>query len=163
MQNKKRKTSVGFALLVVAMISLVGVGFALNYSGSAVTTIPDESSEYITMNVAKSNTFNTGVYTVDSLNEGSYVTVSNLELGETSATMYTAGHFTYADGFTWVTGAPAGSPASGVYYASVVGSYTLTIRQPATATATDVDLSISNILAPVVNQYGLSLVYTKQV
>lgn len=83
--------------------------------------------------------------------------------GET-ATPYTAGHFTYSDGFTWVTDAPAGTPASGVYYASEAGHITLTLTQTTGATANIYSMTASSSATmPAPNVNGMSLVFTYKI
>lgn len=166
MEHKKKKITMGFALLVCAMVALVGVGYALAYQGSANTNIDDATGELVTVGIAKTGFIDGEIYTVDTSNNGTNVTVSNLKKTGETATPYSAGHFTYSDsdGFTWATGAPADAPASGVYYASQVGQITLTINQTEGATATVCSLSAtSSVAMPSPNENGLSLVYTYKV
>lgn len=165
MEHKKKKITMGFALLLCAMVALVGVGYALAYQGSANTNIDDATGELVTVGIAKTGFTDGEIYTVDTSNNGTNVTVSNLKKTGETATPYNEGHFTYSAGeFTWATGAPAVSPASGVYYASKVGQITLTINQTEGATATVCSLSAtSSVAMPSYNENGLSLVYTYKV
>ena len=83
MQKNKKKLSMSMALLVVAMISLVGVGFALAYTGGAQTHIDDESGEAITVGIAQTGFFDGAIYTVNSLNNGTTVALSDLKMNGT--------------------------------------------------------------------------------
>lgn len=158
--NKKKKLSMTSALLVVAMISLVGVGFALQYTGSAVTHIDDETSEFITVGIAKTGFTDGAIYTVNTRNDGTNVALSDLKANGSATTAYTTGHFTYADSnFTWVTG----SPVANGYASAVAGTVTLTLTQTSGATADNYTMTIEGAQAPVIHQYGLSFVWTYKV
>lgn len=151
--QKKTHAKFGVTLLVASMLALVGVGFALAYTGSATNTDNDTSSELITVGLSSYSEFLTGDYTVDTVNNGTAITLSGLEKDGSAATLYTAKYFKYQDGAFTVVNADNG------YSAALVGTITVTITQPTTATATDVDLTISGAPAASVRQYGMSLVY----
>lgn len=153
MQQKKTHAKFGLTLLVASMLTLVGVGFAVTYSGSAVNTDNETSGELITVGLSSYTAFLSGVYTVDTSNDGTDITLTNLEKDGSAATLYTAKYFAYSGGEFSVVG------SAGDYSAAEVGTITVTITQPTTATATDVDLTITGAPVSVVNQYGLSLVY----
>ena len=156
--EKKKKITMGSTLLVVAMISLVGVGFALTLSGSATTTNNQASSEYILVELDNYNGgFLSGTYTVDTSNNGTNVSLTTLRNGDS---VIAAGNivndmFAYSGGFT-ITDTSSG------YSAYKVGSVEATITTPASGSSVDaVDVAISGTPTSVVNQYGLSLVYVK--
>ena len=159
MQNKKRKTSVGFALLVVAMISLVGVGFALQYSGSATINNQSATGEAVTVDLDKYSGFIAGAYTVNTSNDGTTISLTNLaKNGTTVDPLYTAKVFKYESSNFTLVDSYGGSDRH--YGAAEVGSIQVTIRQTANATtSTPVVLSITGNQAPVVNADGLSFVY----
>lgn len=68
MEHKKKKITMGFALLVCAMVALVGVGYALAYQGSANTNIDDATGELVTVAIAKTGFTEGEIYTVDTSN-----------------------------------------------------------------------------------------------
>lgn len=150
--QKKTHAKFGATLLVAAMLSLVGVGFALTYSGSAQNTDNETSGELITVGLSSYSGFLDGIYTVATANNGTDITLSGLEKDGAAATMADV-HFAYDAGAFTVADAASG------YTASEIGTVTVTLTQPTTATATDVELAISGAPAAVINQYGLSLVY----
>lgn len=151
--QKKTHAKFGVTLLVASMLALVGVGFALAYTGSATNSNNDTSGELITVELSSYTEFLSGDYTVDTSNNGTAITLSNLEKDGSAATPYTAKYFAYDAGEFSVVNTDSG------YSAALVGTITVTLRQPTTATATDVDLTITGAPASAVNQYGMSLVY----
>lgn len=160
--NRKKKLSMTSALLVVAMISLVGVGFALSYSGSAVTNIPNESSEYVTVDYTKTG-FDSAVYTVNTSNNGTNVTLNTLTkwVGNVSTAQSDA-----STKFNYVSGeSPAFEITTGetIYHSAVAGSVSLSIAKSDGATADTFSLSITGAQAPLTHQYGLSLVWTYKI
>ena len=159
MEHKKKKITMGFALLLCAMVALVGVGYALAYQGSATINTNDTDSETITVALNNYSGFLAGTYTLDTSNNGTVVSLSDLEKDEVdvSGNLYTTKKFHYSDGFTLNTTDWGVSETH--YSAYAVGSVTATIRQTAGATATHVALSMTGGPESAVNQYGFSLVY----
>lgn len=151
--QKKTHAKFGVTLLVASMLALVGVGFALAYSGSATNTNNETSGELITVGLSSYTQFLDGDYTVDTVNNGTNITLSNLEKDGSAATPYTEKYFKFETGAFSVVNADSG------YSASKVGTITVTLTQTDDAKATDVDLAITGAPAASVNQYGLSLVY----
>lgn len=155
MQKKKKTLSMSMTLLVVAMISLVGVGFALAYTGGAQTHIDDESGEAITVGIAKTGFTDGAIYTVNSMNNGTTVALSDLKMN--GADQAASGkYFAYSSGFSL-------ADADSGYGSAVAGTVTLTITQTEDAVANHYALAVSGTQAPVINQYGLSLVWTYKV
>lgn len=164
--NRKKKLSMTSALLVVAMISLVGVGFALEYTGTATTTTPSESGEYITVNVVKTD-YNAGIYTVNTANRAGTVTLSGLKYWESkidatadNVSEVSDKHFTYSGGaFTLVSGAPVEHG----YASALIGTLSVNLAKPADAQSNKVTLVTSGAQVGSANEFGLSLVYTRTV
>ena len=99
MKHKSIKISMSLALLVVAMVSLAGVGFALVYTGGAQTHIDDESGESIVVGIAKDGFTDGAIYTVNSLNNGTTVALSDLKVNG-SAASDSGKYFAYSSGFS---------------------------------------------------------------
>lgn len=169
MEHKKRKITMGFALLVCAMVALVGVGYALAYQGSATTPIDDTQGELITVgfNSAPTGIFSesapaTSTFTVNTLNNGTNVTVNTLKENGSAKSEYNEGHFTYSENaFTWVTGVPV---ANG-YASAVAGAVSLSIKQSADA-STDTDyfrMTVTGLNAEQKHEFGMSLIYTYKI
>lgn len=165
MKHKATKISLGFTLLVCAMVSLVGVAFAVAYQGSASTPVDNTSSEFITVAFdgdkegifATTTPIGTKIYTVDTKNDGTNVTLSNLKVGDSVATLYTDKYFVYSGGnFTL-------SADEGAYKSSIAGKVPLEVTLSADATATTFSMSIFNLNAPITNENGMSLVYTYKI
>lgn len=160
MKHKTTKISMGVTLLVCAMVSLVGVAFAIAYQGSATNQGNDADSETISVELSSYSGFLAGTYTVNTSNDGADVTLSDLKKGDVdvSSSLYTAKKFHYnAGAFALNTTAYGGSETH--YSAYQIGTVDVTIRQTSGATATNVTLSISGAYEPAPNQYGFSLVY----
>lgn len=155
MEHKKRKGAyASFVFLALAMVSLIGVGFAaLNYTGSATNTDNEATSEMITVTLDDYNGFISGAYTVNTVNNGTDISVSSLKKDGTSMTSYTSKYFKYSEGAFTLADSDNG------YSAAEIGSVTVTVSQTEDATATNVDLAISGCPTAVTNQYGISLVY----
>lgn len=153
MEKKKKYGRSSFALLAIAMISLVGVGFALAYTGSAENTDNEMSGEAITVELSSYTQFLTGEYTVNTVNNGTAITLSSLQKDGAAATLYTDNYFKYQAGAFVLDDADQG------YAAAEAATITVTLRQTDGATADDVDLTITGAQASVVNQYGISFVY----
>ena len=159
--NKKHKAiSMGSTLLVVAMLSLVGVGFAITYTGSATVNTAPNSAEYVT--VSATSTLAEGIYTVNTVNNGSSFSLSDLKFWDvddnvSTPTLVSSKHFEYEAGaFSLVNSAPV---ANG-YESAVAGTVTISIDKPVDSSTNTVNLTVSGMNAPVINQYGLSMVYT---
>ena len=168
MEHKKTKITMGFALLVCAIVALVGVGYALAYQGSATTPVDDTSGELVTVGITeKTGIFAgpsaTSIYTVNTANDGTNVTVDALKKNGSATTPYTTGHFTFSDtpsdAFTWVTGTPV---AQG-YASAVAGAVNLSVSQSADATAHYCRMTITGLNAEQIHQYGMSLIYTYKI
>lgn len=153
---KHKKLSMSVALLVVAMFSLVGVGFAIAYTGAAQTHIDDESGEAITVGIAKDGFTDGAIYTVNTLNNGTTVALSDLKKDGTAASA-SGKYFQYSAGAFSLANADQG------YGSTVAGTVTLTVTQTTGATANNYAMAISGTQAPVINQYGLSLVWTYKI
>lgn len=162
MEHKKKKITMGFALLVCAMVALVGVGYALAYQGSAIINTNDTDSETITVALDDYSGFLEGTFTLNSVNDGKDVELNTLKKGTTdvSSQLYTEKKFHYNAGESkFVLNTTAWGEGETHYSAYVVGSVTATIRQTTGASATTVTMSVSGGPASAVNQYGFSLVY----
>lgn len=167
MEHKKKKITMGFALLLCAMVALVGVGYALAYQGSATTPTGDTGSDIITVDLTKSG-FTGTLFTVDTVNDttnNAGVTLSSLRYDGTnlvpasgeSLPVMSSLHFKYSGGaFTLVDSYDVGDPT---YSCAKVGSVTATIYEETVSASSKVNLAISGAQAPDVNQYGLSFVY----
>ena len=155
MKHKSIKISMSLALLVVAMVSLAGVGFALVYTGGAQTHIDDESGESIVVGIAKDGFTDGAIYTVNSLNNGTTVALSDLKVNG-SAASDSGKYFAYSSGFSL-------ADADSGYGSAVAGTVTLTVTQTEDAVANNYALAVSGTQAPVINQYGLSLVWTYKI
>ena len=160
MEHKKKKITMGFALLLCAMVALVGVGYALAYQGSAIITTNETDSETITVALDDYSGFLDGTFTLNSVNDGTNVELNTLKKGTTdvSGQLYTAKKFHYNAGAFALNTTDWGVSETH-YSAYEVGSVTATIRQITSATATNVALSMTGGPASAVNQYGFSLVY----
>lgn len=166
MKHKTTKISMGVTLLVCAMLSLAGVAFAIAYQGSATTPIDDTSGELVTVGITEKTgifgvTSSTSVFTVNTSNDGTNVTVDALKKNGTTLPSYEAGHFTYSDAFTWVTGAPVEHG----YASAVAGSVSLSATQSADEnTTTDYfRMTIVGLNATQTHPYGMSLIYTYKI
>ena len=181
MEHKKKKITMGFALLVCAMVALVGVGYALAYQGSATVPVKDTSAETLTVSVsnntgifASSDSPSSYAYAVNTENNGEVFTLSGLTLTNGSDSLTpstimngeTPMYFHYSDGHI-VLDSTAYSEGETHYVAYEVGSAKVSIRQTPDATVVDnstqttVALSITNAPSTVEHQYGFSLVYVK--
>lgn len=153
MEHKKKYGFSGFALLTIAIVSLVGVGFAVAYEGSAVNTNNEMSGEAVTVELSSYQNFLAGQYSVNTSNNGTAVTLSGLAKDGTTLSDGSV-YFEYENGaFSVVADADSG------YGAVEAATITVTLNQTNGAKATDVDLAITNAQASVVNQYGISFVY----
>lgn len=169
MKHKTTKISMGVTLLVCAMVSLVGVAFAIAYQGSATTPIDDTQGELVTVgfNSAPTGIFSESsapatTFTVNTLNDGTNVTVNTLKKNGSAESEYDAGHFTYSDSaFTWVTGAPV---ANG-YASAVAGAVSLSVKQSADAsTTTDYfRMTVTGLNTEQKHEFGMSLIYTYKI
>lgn len=165
MEHKKKKITMGFALLLCAMVALVGVGYALAYQGSAIIDNDDTNSETITVALGDGEYVNflEGQYTLNTSNNGTTVTLNGLKNGNTVINdneLYTAKKFHYdADEVSKFVLNTTDWADETHYSAYEVGSVTATIKQTAGATATNVVLGMTGGPASAVNQYGFSLVY----
>ena len=163
MEHKKKKITMGFALLVCAMVALVGVGYALAYQGSAIIDNDATNSETITVALGDGEydaNFLEGQYTLNTSNNGTTVTLNGLKKGDTvinNNQLFTDKKFHYSGGFTLSNDDWAQNEVH--YSAYEVGHVTATIKQTADATATHVTLGMTGGPASAVNQYGFSLVY----
>ena len=165
MEHKKKKITMGFALLLCAMVALVGVGYALAYQGSATTPADNTQSEFIKVGIgsktgifdADAESLATKIYTVDTANNGTNIAVSNLKVGDDPAGLYTDKYFAYSGGFT------LSADVEGSYRSSVAGSIPMTVTLSAGATTNTFSMAVANLTAPVVNENGLSLVYTYKI
>ncbi len=153
MEHKKTKITMGFALLVCAVVALAGVSYAL--MGQAVINNQKADSDLIVVDLDKYNGFIEGTYTVDTLNNGTTVTLSNIQKnGGSAGSLYTDKYFQYSAGaFTLVTGESQG------YSAVEAGSVEVTITEKTVSTGSKVDLTITGTQSAVVNQYGISFVW----
>lgn len=154
MQKKSsKKLSASFTLMVVAMLSLVGVGFAVGYSGSATVTDNQADSQTVTVDLDKFSGFVSGSYTVNTVNDGTAITLNTLKKGDSAATLDSLE-------FAWdsteskftVTDADAG------YDCSKIGEITVSVKQLGAADPT-IALTIDGAQASIVHQYGLSFLY----
>lgn len=153
MEHKKKYGFSGFALLTIAIVSLVGVGFAVAYSGSAVNTDNEMSGEAVTVGLSSYSNFLAGQYSVNTSNNGTNVTLSGLAKDGTPLSDGSV-YFKYENGaFSVVADADPG------YGAVEAATITVTLTQTVNATATDIDLTITGAQASVMNQYGISFVY----
>lgn len=174
MEHKKKKITMGFALLVCAMVALVGVGYALAYQGSATNPVSPASGETITVSVDD----NTGIfaspavgksiYTLNTVNDGNKFTLNTLNVGGSAVTgeIYDNDHkiddsYTFKYTTTLVLNDDAYGDSEKHYSAYEVGSITIFVRQTEGATATAVTLSVTGVPSAQVHQYGMSLVYVK--
>ena len=154
MENKKKFKGFGsFALLAIAMLSLVGVGFAISYTGSAENTDNEMSGEAITVALSSYTNFLAGDYSVNSVNNGTTVTLSNLQKDGSATTPYTTKYFKYNAGAFTLDNTDQG------YSATEAATITVTLNQTDGAKADTVNLAITGAQASVVNQYGISFVY----
>lgn len=152
MEHKKKYGFSGFALLTIAIVSLVGVGFAVAYEGSAVNKNNEMSGEAVTVGLSSYSNFLAGEYSVNTSNNGTNVTLSDLKKdgGETSpASIF----FKYENSAFSVADADSG------YVAVEAATITVNLKQTDGAKATDIDLAITGAQASEVNQYGISFVY----
>lgn len=152
MEHKKKYGFSGFALLTIAIVSLVGVGFAIAYTGSAVNTDNEMSGEAVTVELSSYQNFLAGQYSVNTSNNGTNVTLSGLAKDGTALSDGSV-YFKYEGGAFSVADADSG------YGAVEAATITVTLTQTENATATDIDLAITGAQASVVNQYGISFVY----
>lgn len=152
MEHKKKYGFSGFALLTIAIISLVGVGFAVAYQGSAVNTDNEMSGEAITVELSSYSSFLAGQYSVNSSNNGTNVTLSDLQK-DGAATSLASIFFKYEGGEFSVADSDQG------YAAVEAGTITVSLKQTDGAVANDVDLTIVGAQDAVANQYGISFVY----
>lgn len=166
MEHKKKKITMGFALLVCAMVALVGVGYALAYQGSATVTTDNGGAETIVVAIADDNGYQhriSGTYTVNTLNDGTDIDLSNLlKNGGSAGSEYTTKYFKYNPAV--VTPSPADACFTLVdsdqgYTAYEVASIPVTVKQTTGATATNVTLTMGGGADAVINQYGLSFVW----
>lgn len=162
MEHKKKYGFSGFALLTIAIVSLVGVGFAVAYSGSAVNTNNEMSGEAVTVELLKGedgfySNFLAGKYSVNTLNNGTgSITLSGLAKDGTTLSDGSV-YFKYevSEGVKKFSVADTDLG----YGAVEVATITVKLTQTGDAKATDVDLAITGAQASVVNQYGISFVY----
>lgn len=174
MEHKKKKITMGFALLLCAMVALVGVGYALAYQGSATNPVSPVSGETITVSVNDntgifaSPAVGTSIYTLNTINNGTNFTLNTLKVGggAVPGTIYDNDHkiddsYTFKYTTTLVLNDDAYGDSEKHYSAYEVGSITIVVRQTEGATATDVTLSITDVPSAQVHQYGMSLVYVK--
>lgn len=162
MEHKVSKISMSSALLVVAMISLVGVGFAITYSGSATTDTTPSSGETITVTASKTG-FEGGIYTLDSANDGTNFALSNPQRWDSvsdttgDAVSLASKYFAYSAGAFSLTDVASG------YKCAQIGQITVGLKQTDGAQANAVTLTTSGAETGTANQYGMSLVYTYSV
>lgn len=161
MEHKKKYGFSGFALLTIAIVSLVGVGFAVAYEGSAVNKNNEMSGEAITVELLDSSddgfysNFLAGQYSVNTSNNGTNVTLSGLAKDGSTLSDGSV-YFKYED----VDGGKFSVADTDSGYGAVeVAALTVKLTQTDGAKATDVDLAIANAQASEVNQYGISFVY----
>ncbi len=153
---EKSRMIIGAVAIVAIGMVFAGVGYAvIEYTGTATNTDNTSSSEFITTELTSYSGFLSGIYTVDTENNGTNVTLSNLSKDGGAVSLYTGKSFAYSAGAFSVID----YSAEAAYAAYEVGSVTVTMRQPTDATATHVSLAVSGAEAAVINQYGLSLVY----
>lgn len=165
MEHKKKKITMGFALLLCAMVALVGVGYALAYQGSATTPVDPTSDEFIKVGITeKTGIFNghtpaeSQIYTVNTLNNGSTITVDSLKVGNNTATLVTGKYFVYSSAFS-IANAKDG------YESSVAGSISLSVllSSGATTSGQAFEMAITNLNAGVLHPNGVSLLYTYKI
>lgn len=170
MEHKKKKITMGFALLVCAMVALVGVGYALAYQGSATNPVSPASGETITVSVDgntgifASPAVGASVYTLNTVNDGTNFTLSTLMKDRAVApgSLYTDKKFHYdadADAFDLDTTDWGASETH--YSAYEVGAITVIVRQTEGAVDTAVTLTLTGLPSEDINQYGFSLVCVK--
>ena len=152
MQNKKFKGVGSFALLALAMVSLVGVGFAVAYTGSASITDNSADGQTVTVDLTTYNGFIAGSYAVSSVNDGTAITLSDLQKDDADAVLDDM-EFAW-DGSKFVL---AGEGVDD-YDCSIVGEVTVTVRQVG-ASAAVIPLTIEGAQDAQENQYGLSFLY----
>lgn len=161
MEHKKTFGFSGFALLTIAIVSLIGVGFAVAYTGSAVNKDNEMSGEVITVELLKGDdgfysNFLAGKYSVNTLNNGTgSITLSGLAKDGNTLSDGSV-YFKYEDvddGKFSVADEDSG------YGAVEAATITVKLTQTGDAKATDVNLAIIGAQASVVNQYGISFVY----
>lgn len=152
MDHKKTFGFSGFALLTIAIVSLIGVGFAVAYSGSAVNTDNEMSGEAVTVELSSYSDFLSGQYTINTSNNGTTVSLSGLQK-DGAATSLSSLFFKYEGGEFSVADSDQG------YAAVEAATITVTINQTDGANADAINLAITGAQASVTNQYGLSFVY----
>lgn len=154
MEHKKKYGFSGFALLTIAIISLVGVGFAVAYQGSAVNTDNEMSGGAVTVGLSSYSKFLAGEYSVKTSNDGTDVTLSDLQK-DGEATSPASVFFKYEGGKFSVADAESGKDYAAVEAATI----TVTITKTDGVDATSVNLAIANAQASSEHQYGISFVY----
>lgn len=168
MEHKKKKITMGFALLVCAMVALVGVGYALAYQGSATNPVSPASGETITVSVDDntgifaSPAVGASVYTLNTVNDGTNFTLSTLMKDHAVApgSLYTDKKFHY-DAGAFALNTTDWGVSETHYSAYEVGAITVIVRQTADAVDTDVTLTLTGLPSEVIHQYGFSLVCVK--
>ena len=157
MEHKKKYGFSGFALLTIAIVSLVGVGFAVAYQGSAVNTDNEMSGEAVTVKLSSYQNFLAGQYSVNTSNNGTDVTLSGL--AKDGGAPLTPGDVYFKYEVSEGVGKFSVADVDSGYVAVEAATITVTLNQTDGAKATDVDLAIADAQASVVNQYGISFVY----
>lgn len=156
MEHKKKYGFSGFALLTIAIVSLVGVGFAVAYTGSATMNGNPADGQTVTVDLTTATSgFIAGSYAVSTVNDGTDITLSGLKKGDTPAVLDDM-EFAW-DGVKFVI---AGEGAEDDYDCAVAGTVTVTVRQVgATPLASSLPLTITNAQGAQEHQYGLSFLY----
>lgn len=155
MEHKKKYGFSGFALLTIAIISLVGVGFAVAYQGSAENTDNEMSGGAVTVGLSSYSKFLAGEYSVKTSNDGTNVTLSDLQ--KDGGDPLTPGnvYFKYENGKFSVADAESGKDYAAVEAATI----TVMITKTDGVDATSVNLAIAHAQASSEHQYGISFVY----